>query len=71
MELNQERIEAAVVAEVADKIISEEALFERVRKAVDSRISQLFKDQANAQIRAAIDGAIQNGFDRECCRRRP
>lgn len=68
MELNQERIEAAIVAEVADKIIGEEELFNRVRTAVDSRIAQLFKDRADAQIRAAIDAAIQNGFDREYTR---
>lgn len=68
MELNQERIEAAIVSEVADKIIGEEELFERVRKAVDTRITQLFKDQADAQIRSAIDAAILNGFEREYTR---
>ncbi|MBB3313676.1 hypothetical protein FHT78_005470 [Rhizobium sp. BK196] len=68
MELNQERIEAAIVAEVADKIIGEEELFSRVRTAVDARIAQLFKDQADAQIRSAIDAAIQSGFDREYTR---
>jgi hypothetical protein len=68
MELNQASIEKAIVAEVADRIIGEDELFERVRKAVDSRISQLFKDQADAQIRAAIDAAILNGFEREYVR---
>lgn len=68
MELNQERIEAAIVSEVSDRIIGEEELFNRVRIAVDNRISQLFKDQADAQIRAAIDVAITNGFDREYVR---
>jgi hypothetical protein len=68
MELNQERIEAAIVAEVSDRIIGEEELFSRVRKAVDARISQLFKDSADAQIRAAIDAAIKDGFDREYTR---
>lgn len=68
MELNQERIEAAIVAEVADRIIGEDELFNRVRKAVDNRIDQLFKDQADAQIRAAIDAAILNGFEREYTR---
>lgn len=68
MELNQERIEAAIVAEVANRIIGEEELFNRVRIAVDNRISQLFKDQADAQIREAINAAITNGFDREYTR---
>lgn len=65
MELNQERIEAAIIAEVADRIIGEDELFDRVRKAVDDRISNLFKDHADAQIRSAIDAAITDGFERE------
>lgn len=68
MELNQERIEAAIIAEVADRIIGEDELFDRVRKAVDDRISKLFKDHADAQIRAAIDAAIKDGFEREYVR---
>jgi hypothetical protein len=68
MELNQERIEAAIIAEAADKIIGEDELFNRVRTAVETRIDKLFKDQADAQIRAAIDAAITNGFEREYTR---
>lgn len=65
MELNQERIEAAIISEVSDRIIGEDELFDRVRKAVDKRISKLFTDQADAQIRDAIDVAIKDGFERE------
>jgi uncharacterized membrane protein YheB (UPF0754 family) len=68
MELNQERIEAAIVAEVADRIIGEDELFSRVRSAVETRIDKLFKDSADAQIRAAIDKAITDGFEREYTR---
>jgi hypothetical protein len=68
MELNQERIEAAIISEVSDRIIGEDELFDRVRTAVDNRISKLFKDQADAQIRDAIDAAIKDGFDREYVR---
>jgi hypothetical protein len=68
MELNQERIEAAIVSEVAERIIGEDELFSRVRKAVDVKIDALFKEHADAQIRAAIDDAIRDGFDREYTR---
>lgn len=68
MELNQERIEAAIVSEVSDRIIGEDELFDRVRTAVDTRISTLFKERADAQIREAIDAAIASGFDREYTR---
>lgn len=68
MELNQERIEAAVVAEVADRIIDADNLFDRVRKAVDAKIDALFKERAQAQVQAAVDEAIASGFDREYTR---
>jgi hypothetical protein len=68
MELDKKRIEDAIIADVADKIIGEDELFSRVRKAIDQRINALFKDKADAQIAAAIDDAIRNGFDREYCR---
>ena len=68
MELNQERIEAAIIAEVADRIIGEDELFNRVRTAVETRIDKLFKESADAQIRAAIEKAIADGFEREYTR---
>jgi len=68
MELDKKRIEDAIIAEVADKIIGEDELYSRVKTAVEQRIDRLFKDKADAQIAAAIDDAIRNGFDREYCR---
>lgn len=68
MELNQERIEAAVVAEVSDRIIGEDELFKRVRTAVDAKIDALFKEHAEAQVKAAVDAAIVDGFEREYTR---
>lgn len=69
MELDQSRIEAAVVQEVADRISGEDGdLPDRVRKEVDRRIERHFADVADAQIRAAVEAAIRDGFDREYCR---
>jgi hypothetical protein len=68
MELDKKRIEDAIIADVADKIIGEDDLYSRVKKAVEQRIDALFKDKADAQIAAAIEDAIRNGFDREYCR---
>jgi len=68
MQLNQARIEDAIVREVADKLIGEEDLYARVRTAVETRIDRLFKESADAQIAAAIDAAIRQGFEREYCR---
>lgn len=68
MQINQERIEKAIIAEAVSTIINEEEFIGKVRHAVDARIDKLFKDKADAQIDAAINDAIRNGFDREYCR---
>jgi hypothetical protein len=65
MELDQTRIEDAIVREVADKIIGEDELYSRVKKSVEDRIDRLFKTTADAQIRSAIEAAITQGFERE------
>lgn len=65
MELNQARIEEAIVAEVAGNMFSEESLIKRVQEAVDQRINKHFTEVADAQIKAAINKAIETGFERE------
>jgi hypothetical protein len=65
MELNQTRIEDAIVQEVSDRIIDNEELTSRVMRAVDGRIDTLFKSVADAQIKTAVETAIQQGFDHE------
>lgn len=65
MELDQARIEGAIVREVADKMMGDEELYRRVRFAVDQRVDQMFEKTANAQIEAAVESAITQGFERE------
>lgn len=65
MEVNQERIEKAVVAEVAEMIISQEELRNRVIQAVDNRIANHFKEIADKQIANAVNNAIREGFEHE------
>ena len=54
--------------EVSDKLVGEEDLYSRVKHAVDERIDRLFKATVDAQITAAIEAAITQGFEREYCR---
>lgn len=68
MELNQTRIEDAIVAEVAHKMIGDDDLYNRVKRAVDERINRLFAESADAQIQSAIEVAIRNGFEHEYTR---
>lgn len=64
MELNQERIENAIVAEVAHKLIGDDALYERVKRAVDVRIETLWKETAEQRIRSEVELAIADGFEK-------
>lgn len=68
MQINQERIEKAIVDEAVHRIVSGDEFANRVQRAVDARINALFKEKADAQIDAAINDAIRNGFDREYTR---
>jgi hypothetical protein len=68
MQIDQGRIESAIVAEAVTHLVGEEEFLNRIRRAVDDRINKLFKAKADAQIDAAINDAIRNGFDREYCR---
>lgn len=68
MQINQERIEQAIVEQAVDNIVNEDGFIKRVQKAVDSRIDALFKERADVAINSAINDAIRNGFDREYCR---
>ncbi len=65
MELDTKRIEAAIVAEVSDKMISDNELYERTKRAIDARIDQLWKESADTRIRSEVELAISNGFERE------
>lgn len=68
MQLDQNRIEDAVVLGVTDRIIRDDDLWDRVKRAVNERIDNHFKKTADAQIQAAIEVAVAKGFEHEYCR---
>lgn len=68
MEIDQKRIEDAIIGDVSEKIIDDEALRERVKKVVDARIDAHFKKIADAQIQAAVEAAVTRGLEHEYCR---
>lgn len=65
MEIDQKRIEDAIVDDVSRRLVGDDDLYSRVSTAVETRINKLFAEKADAQIASAIDAAISNGFDRE------
>lgn len=64
MELDREKIEAAIVREAASKIISDDDLYERVKRDVNARVENLFASRVEAQITSVIDDVVRGGLDR-------
>lgn len=65
MELDTKRIENAIIAEVSEKLIGDDALWDRAKKAFDARVDKLWVEVADQRIRSAIEDAIKGGFERE------
>ena len=65
MEINQERIEAAIIAEAVDRLVGEDDLYSRVKTGIDTRINKIFLDSVEAKITAAVEDAIKTGFERQ------
>ncbi len=65
MELDQKRIEDAIVAEVAHKMLGDDELYNRTKRAIDARIDKLWKETAEDRVRSEVELAIASGFERE------
>lgn len=65
MEINQQRIEDAIIADVAEKIIGEDEIYSRAKTAIDAKIDRLWKDVVQSRITTEIEAVITTGFDRE------
>lgn len=65
MELNQQRIEDAIIAEVSEKMIGDDQLWGRAKTAFDARVDRLWKDVAEKRIHSEIEAAVIQGFERE------
>lgn len=63
MELNTERIEAAIVAEVSAKIMEDDDIYRRAKDAIDARINTLWKGEVESRLKAEVDGLVMRGLD--------
>jgi hypothetical protein len=64
MQLDNETIQKAVVAEVADRVFDEENWTRLVTENVEKRISKLFDERFTAIATAKIDALVHDGFSR-------
>lgn len=69
MELNQEKIEAAIVADAVAELVSGDNLYERVKKGVEARIDSLFETKVSALVEDMIDRVFKEGLEHEYTKR--
>lgn len=66
LNINEDDLKKAIVEKAADELLRhDEDLSAMVSKEVSCRIQKIFVDRAEAQIAAAVDAAVQKGFDVE------
>lgn len=65
MELNQQRIEDGIIAEVAGKMIGDDDLYRLATRAIETRVDKLWKEAAEKRINTIVENAITSGFDHE------
>lgn len=64
LNINEEDIKKAIVEKAASDLLNDDDdLSGMVRKEVERRVQKIFVERAEAQIAAAVDAAVQNGFD--------
>lgn len=66
LNINEEDLKAAIVSKATDEILcQDDELSALIAKEVKARLDTIFADRAEAQIKAAIDAAVANAFERE------
>lgn len=72
LSINENDLKAAIVNKVTDEILrQDDDLSSLIAAEVKKRLDAIFVARAEAQIQAAIDEAIQSGFEREYQRVNP
>lgn len=65
MELNQEKIQEAVVQQIASDFAEYESLATEVNREITSRLDKLFKERVEDIIHGKINAMMEDGFNHE------
>lgn len=68
MEINQEKIEAAIIEQAVAELVSNKDIYSRVKEIVEKKVNDIFKESAEARIQEAVNSAIREGFDHSYCK---
>ena len=65
LNISEDDLKKAIVEKAANELLNHDNLAGMVNKEVSRRIQKIFVDRVDAQIAAAVDDAVQKGFDVE------
>lgn len=66
LNFNEDDLKASIIEKAADEILTDgHNLTAMIEKEVKKRLDNIFSERVEAQVKDAIDKAIENGFDRE------
>ena len=64
MNIDQEKIEKAIIEQAVAELARDDDLYDRVRNGVNARIDKLFADKVDALLSEVISKIVSEGFDR-------
>lgn len=65
MQIDQAKIEQAIIDQAVEGFIGSDDLYERVKRSIESRIDKLFEDQVTVLIQQTVADITKAGFERE------
>lgn len=65
MQIDQEKIEKAIVEEAVHGFVTNDDLYERVKKGIEARIDKVFVDKVQDHAVSAVEKIVKEGFERE------
>lgn len=69
MEIDQAKIEKAIVQEAVRGIINDDDLYGRVKHGIDERIDKIFAETVSVQVSSAVETIVKEGFERSYIKR--
>lgn len=69
MEIDQGKIEQAIVADAVHSIIADDELYVRIQRGINERLDKVFADTVSQQISNATENCFKQGFEREYIKR--
>lgn len=64
MQIDQTKIEAAIIAQAVEQIVSGDDIYNRVRIGVDEKVDAIFASKVDQVIKAKVDEIVSQGFER-------